>query len=234
MTCILVQTRSDGDMPVEGTIVNWGPQEPVLAAVLEYYQDMFLGYYPFDRPGRANPGNNNGGGGGGGGGGASGSGSGGGWKKVVMRDDYGGYYYMDESDEYQACDSSGNPIYAANRDGNPRGIVLVFVNSQNQTFYYSRDKTKACSLKKDSKTGRHHFIDDKGRKRNAQYVGKKPSWMGSKKQSSGHSRSSSSTYTPGPGSGSDLASKTTKPKVFTDKNSGKKYYLGADGRTHWL
>ena len=48
LTCILLKT-SLGDMP-EGTIVNWGSKQPVLAVVVEFYQKTFLGYYPFDRP----------------------------------------------------------------------------------------------------------------------------------------------------------------------------------------
>ncbi|KAL2126375.1 hypothetical protein VTI74DRAFT_1093 [Chaetomium olivicolor] len=233
LTCILVKT-SEGDLPVEGTIVNWGPEPPVLAEVLEYYQNMFLGYYPFDRPGRGNQGGGNGGGG------ASGSGFGGGWRKDVQQNHYGGYYYIDENDGYQECDASGNPIYTTNssghRTGNPRGIVLVFVNSQQQTYYYSHGKAKFCPLKKDSRTGAYYFVDDEGRTRHAQYVGRKPSWMDSKHKSTANSSGAKLTLSSASdsASASASASKTSKPQVFIDKQTGKMYYRGADGRTHWV
>lgn len=74
LTCIFFEAKGR-NQAVEGTIINWGPEEPDMAKVLEHYQMMFLGYYPTDRPGPG--GNNNNGREGGSGSG----GGGGGWTK---------------------------------------------------------------------------------------------------------------------------------------------------------
>jgi hypothetical protein len=239
LTCILLKGKG-GNKAVEGTIINWGPEEPDMAVVLEHYQMMFLKYHPIDRPGRG--GNNNGGEGGSGGGG-------GGWtKQVYHNSDYDEYYYLDEQGEYQSCDSSGNPIYTADstghRTGNKYGLVLVFANSKRQTYYYSRGKQQACSLKKDS-AGRYCFVDDQGRNRRAQCFGTEPRWMHRAKSSPPSGQSHSKTPSSGqlhskqPSSGHSQPSgfkpkpTTSGPEIFTDK-SGRKYYVGKDGKTHWV
>ncbi|KAI5862900.1 hypothetical protein GGS23DRAFT_74470 [Durotheca rogersii] len=239
-SCILVDTVSWDEVPVEGTIHHWGTTPPNLGEIVEHYRTLYkvqpassnLRYQP-----RQNDDNN-------GGAGASG----GGWKKEVKKDDYGGYFYIGEDEEYHACDSEGNEIQTTDRKtgyrtSNPRGIVVVFADSRNQTYYYSHGKPKSCSLKEDPRSGTYYFVDDMGRERDAQYAGTKPRWMGgysASRSSYGQSSASRSSYAQpsayssyGSHSSYDSSSKTSRVQYLTDPKSGRKYYVGADGQAHW-
>ncbi|RYO74994.1 hypothetical protein DL766_008167 [Monosporascus sp. MC13-8B] len=256
-----------GDLPVEGTIQDWGTSTPSLDEVLAHYQALFDVQPPLSRPGRGPnrdyDDNDNG------------NARGSGWKKEVMRDDYGGYFYIGvvekgppfsvgqqywssralyqwithnnvtigEDDEYHACDFRGNKIETTDkrtgyRTSNPRGIVLVFVNSQKQTYYYYHGRAQLCSLNKDPKSGTYYVVDDKGRERDAQYVGKMPRRIGSRQSASRSSQGQSPAYgsslTCGSNSAYGSSFRPSQVKCLIDPKSGKRYYVGDDGKSHWV
>ncbi|KAH6962326.1 hypothetical protein BKA56DRAFT_736502 [Ilyonectria sp. MPI-CAGE-AT-0026] len=119
---------------MEGTIRNWGDTVPAMTTILAYCRSLFKvtpKYGPPETP--ENMDDNNGGG--------YGATSGEVWTKQVKKDDYGGYFYLSEGGQYQGCDSWGNDIQTTDKDtgyrtSNPRGIVLVFANADNPTYYY--------------------------------------------------------------------------------------------------
>ncbi|KAF4988842.1 hypothetical protein FGRMN_9516 [Fusarium graminum] len=173
-TCVLISTRQYMNVPVEGTFVNWGPKMPKMPAVMMHYKKLFnvqdlSGHST--RPGDDENDKDDG----------PGAGSSG-WTKEVRKDDYGGYFYIDEAGEYHACEKDGNDVKSTDsRSGyqasNPRGIVLIFGDSQSQTYYRSCGQPKPCTLIKNRLRGRYFFIDEQGRERHAQYIGQTPRWM---------------------------------------------------------
>ncbi|RYP80363.1 hypothetical protein DL769_002512 [Monosporascus sp. CRB-8-3] len=233
-TCILVRTVQFGHLPVEGTVHDWGTTAPSLREVLAYYQALFDVQPTSSRPGRGpnrdydDDGNSN----------AGGSG----WKKEVRKDDYGGYFYIDEDGDYHACDSRGNEVETTDRrtgyrTSNPRGIVLVFANSQRQTYYYSHGRAQLCSLNKDRKSGTYYVVDDKGRERDAQYVGMTPRWIRGRQSASRSSQGQSLAYgsssTRGSNSAYASSSRPSQVKYLVEPKSGRRYYVGDDGKSHW-
>ncbi|KUI68914.1 hypothetical protein VM1G_04585 [Cytospora mali] len=238
-SCILVTTRQYGPVPVEGTVENWGSQMPSLGQVLRHYQSHYSVTPLHDStPG---PSDNGGDDGGAGGAGAGGSGGSGGWAKEVKPDAY-------EDEEYHACDGAGNELKTTvksssgtYRTSNPRDLVLVYQNSKGETYYRhksssGRTEVKPCRLEKDTKG---YFFEDSRRKTHGvQFVSRQPDWMGS---SSSRSKTSSaqasygSSYSSSSGKASSYKTSSTssKPKLMTDPKSGRKYYVGSDGKTHW-
>lgn len=220
-TCITVK-HGKNNVPIDGTVVNWGSTPPDLGSVLVYYQQQFgvsavYDYTPIPRKG-GNNGDDGNDGGAGAAGGAAGEGSGS--KRVVRKHDLGGYFYMDEEQEFHLCDSQGNEIQTMTESGrvtsNPHNITLVFTNSKGETYYYSRGQPTRCNLTQDRLTGRYFFKDSRGENRNAQYYGTEPRWMNG-----------------GEGSSYGEATESTK-QYHTDPQTGKQYYVGSDGRTHWV
>ncbi|KAH6839477.1 hypothetical protein B0I37DRAFT_332191 [Chaetomium sp. MPI-CAGE-AT-0009] len=248
-TCILVQSRA-GDQAVEGTIINWGTTAPNLPEVLRTYQRTYLKTAaPASQTPAQDPSNNNGGGGAGGSGGGSGSGSGGGpaWEKKVCKDDYGGYYYMDENDEYCACDDKGNQLKTTTAHGrttNPYGILLVFLSSKREPFLYSNNKRIPCQPQQDPTTRHYFIVDSSKRKRNVQIYGSLPKWKVSRAQAAAQpAPQPSKTPSKNPSSKTPAANNPSKApaprqplqeiQYMTDPKSGRKYYVGTDGQTHW-
>jgi hypothetical protein len=235
-SCILVGTVQYGDLPVEGTVVDWGTTQPSLATILEHYQAQYNVTPAPTRPGPAAGPREDEDDNGGGAGGSS-------WKKEVKKDDYGGYYYIGEDEDYHECDPRGNEVQTTDRKtgyrtANPRGIVLVFENSQRQAYYYYHGKPKGCTLKKDSKTRTYYFVDDKGRDRDAQYVGSRPRWMDSKSASRGTAgrggTAAYSSHASSSGSSHRSSGKSSaRVQYLIDPASGRQYYVGSDGKTHW-
>ncbi|KAK4033237.1 hypothetical protein C8A01DRAFT_19788 [Parachaetomium inaequale] len=104
-TCIVVNSK-EGNLPVKGTLVNWGTTAPEPHDVLEFYKNA---NFPLPDPGSEGPSASGSGGGAGGGGGSSSGG--GGWQKQVQSDGNGGYYYLDANKQWISCDRGGNEIY---------------------------------------------------------------------------------------------------------------------------
>ncbi|KAH8767444.1 hypothetical protein F5883DRAFT_419322, partial [Diaporthe sp. PMI_573] len=208
-TCIAVETARNTNVPIEGTLVDWGTDAPEPGAVLAHYQQLLnvRPLYPYQGPNQG--GNNNGNGGNGGGAGSSTGGGGSGASKQVFNDDYGGYYYSTEEEPYVACDAQGNSL----------GILTVYVDATNKAYYYSNGRTTRGTLTKDPKTQKTSFIDQRGQLRRFRYVGKETHYR--------RSIASRSAY-PASNGGS-----TGYSQPHTDPRTGQQYYVGSDGKTHW-
>ncbi|KAH6627488.1 hypothetical protein F5144DRAFT_575986 [Chaetomium tenue] len=252
-TCILTRVRRQ-EVALEGTIIDWGTTAPNLPGVLREYQRQFIrARAPASENPQRDPTDNNGGGsGGGGGGGGGGNDNGPAWEKKVLKDDYGGYYYMDENDEYCACDAQGTQLKTTTLKGrttNPHAILLVFVNSQRQTYFLHKGQRIPCQVQKDPSTHHPFILDDKQKKRNVQVYGPMPRWKAARAQApaqpSGKISSSkttpsskvSSSKTPAQAPAASAKVSTRQPlqavQYMVDPASGRKYYMGADGKPHW-
>ncbi|KAL6824268.1 hypothetical protein J3E69DRAFT_336190 [Trichoderma sp. SZMC 28015] len=216
-SCILAATV-EGNMPIEGTLIDWGTSKPDPGEILEHYQNVFQvqPLHPLKRPEPRRDNDDEGRDGGGS--------SGRTWTKQVYRDDYGGYYYIGQDEEYHQCDAKGKDIQSTEkstgyRTSNPYRIVLVFSNAQKQTYYQRQGQPELCSLRKHS-SGTYYFVDYKGRECNAQYVGSQPRWM---------NRKAISQSTGGQGG----YTQTSKPTFLTDPKTGRPYYIDKYGKACW-
>ncbi|KAM0255019.1 hypothetical protein ACHAQJ_006167 [Trichoderma viride] len=216
-SCILVMT-GQGSMPIEGTVIDWGTSRPDLGEVLQHYQKMFKvqPLNPLKKPQTRRDNDDED---------EDGGSSGRPWTKQVCRDDYGGYYYIGQDEEYHRCDANGKEIQSTEKKtgyktSNPYQIVLVFSNTQKQTYYHRHGQPELCSLQKHS-SGTYYFIDYKGRECNAQYVGSQPRWM-SRKIVSQHTR------------GEGGYAQTSKPTYLTDPKTGRLYCIDKYGKACWV
>ncbi|EAQ88815.1 predicted protein [Chaetomium globosum CBS 148.51] len=242
-TCILTRVRRQ-EVALEGTIIDWGTTAPNLPGVLREYQRLYLrARAPASENPQRDPSDNNGGGSGGGGGGG-GNDNGPAWEKKVYKDAYGGYFYMDEDDNYCACDAQGTQVKTTTLKGrttNPHNILLVFVNSQRQNYYLHKGQRVPCQVQQDPSTHRPFILDDKQKKRNVQVYGPMPRWKAARAQApaqqqpSGKISSSKAPSSKAPAASAKVP--TRKPlqtvQFMVDPASGRKYYIGADGKTHW-
>lgn len=218
ITCIAVAVRSGNrNTPVARTTVDWGTEPPSLGEILNYYQQKFSvqPLHVYDAPSQRRDNNNNGGGGNGGAGGSGGGGGASGSKKQVFKDDYGGYYYSTEEEPYVACDAQGNSL----------GLLSVYLDATNKPYYYSRGRKTRGTMTSDARS----FKDKEGRPRNFRYVGKESQY--GRAPASGSRPAAAPSY----GNYSQPGSSRTSSKTVyhTDPRTGKKYFLGPDGRTHW-
>ncbi|KAK3309863.1 uncharacterized protein B0T15DRAFT_546014 [Chaetomium strumarium] len=225
-TCILVDTRTEGSLPVAGTFINWGTNPPTPREVLLLYQNA---RFPLSRDFK--PSRSGSGGGQGGAGGAGGSSSGGasGWKKEIHEDGYGGYFYYDADWEYHQCDRNGNDTYTTQAGGyrtsNPHSFKAVFGPPPN-TYYYHRGRRMPCKLNTD-KRNQTWFEDAQKRTWNAKYYASEP-----RHSQSSSSASHRSATTASQSQGGHKTS--TQRKYFTDEESGKRYYVDSAGKTRWV
>ncbi|KAL2133614.1 hypothetical protein VTI74DRAFT_2016 [Chaetomium olivicolor] len=237
-TCILAKT-ADGELPVAGTLINWGTVPPDPLVVMETYKNA---KFPLPKPDSQPSGS----GSGGGAGGAGGSSSGGAWKKTIHQDGQGGYFYYDANWEYHQCDKDGNDVYyttqAGHQTSNPRNIKAV-VGPPGSTYYYSGGKQTRCALKSEQGTNRQWFVDAQGKSWHARYFppGMEPAEK--RNRNTRHPQSSASVATraapaqrsagiASPSNGSN-SSPPSQRRLLTDAKSGRQYYVDSAGRTHW-
>lgn len=259
-TCILVQVRGR-DVALAGTMRNWGNTAPSLPLVLQTYQREYIKTKAPAGSSQQDPSNNGGGGGAGGGsGGGGGDNNPPAWEKKVLPDAYGGHYYMDENDEYCACDAQGNQLRMNTPNGpttNPYGILLVFKNSKGEYYLYSRGKRTLCQVQQDKATKRLFIVNDQRQKRNVQLYGSGslPKWRAPRapapaqqpaqpsggKTPSAKAPKAPSSKTPAATTPAAKAPVARQPlqavqtvQYLTDPKTGRQYYMGSDGKAHWV
>lgn len=248
-TCILVDTtRSKGAEAIEGTVRDWGTEQPSLTDVLEYYQGHYnvQPRFPIERSNNRKDDDN----GGGGGAGTSG-GSGSGWTKRVYKTNYGGYGYTDKDGEYRECDQYGNDIiqessrYSSRSSHRHGSSNKTYGDSYGSISSGSRTHASTSYQPRSSSSVYYSAPSQVSTRSYPRYTSESydsPSYSSSRSHADRHSQpsySSSRSYAdhhsqPSYGSSSYYSStKSSSSRHHTDPASGKEYYIGRDGKAYW-